>query len=364
MKGSFKLGNISGIGVFIHWTFSLLIVYIIYINYRAGYDLLQTSWTIVFVLSIFVTVFLHELGHALAAKRYNIKTKSITLLPIGGLAQLESIPEKPNEELVVALAGPIVNFVLAGLTALFITIPEANDLVVQLSEGVNESNFFLNFLIVNIWLAVFNLIPAFPMDGGRVLRALLAMKFQRHIATNIAARIGQILAIGFIIAGFSINPFLIFIGIFILLGAQAEASYTQAKSMLAGYKVKDVLMKDFKTIDAGDTVKSAVNILLNSQCKSFLVMKDNKPAGTLNRDEIIKGLSEKGENELIVNLMNSNLIFLNSDALLEDVFHQSQQNKSTLMPVLENNKLVGTLDTENILEFIMIRNVKSKSREP
>ena len=184
---------------------------------------------LVFVLSIFVTVFLHELGHALAAKKYNIKTKDITLLPIGGLARLESIPEKPKEELVVAIAGPAVNIGLAIITGLFITIPDAKDLTIQLSGGINSSNFFLNFFIVNIWLALFNMIPAFPMDGGRVLRALLSMKFERYIATNIAARIGQIFAVGFVFVGFFSNPFLVFIGLIIFLGAQAEAQYTQAK---------------------------------------------------------------------------------------------------------------------------------------
>lgn len=124
MKGSFKLGNIAGIGVFIHWTFSLLIAYIIFSNYRAGHTPEQIVWSVIFILSIFITVFLHELGHALAAKKYNIKTKDITILPIGGLARLDRIPEKPKEELIVAIAGPAVNIILALITGLLITIPD------------------------------------------------------------------------------------------------------------------------------------------------------------------------------------------------------------------------------------------------
>ena len=362
MKGSFKLGNIAGIGVFIHWTFSILIAYIIFSSYRAGQNAEQIIWMLIFVLSIFVTVFLHELGHALAAKKYNIKTKDITLLPIGGLARLESIPEKPKEELVVAIAGPAVNIGLAILTGLFIAIPDAKDLTIQLTGGINSGNFFLNFFIVNIWLALFNMIPAFPMDGGRVLRALLAMKFERHIATNIAARIGQFLAIGFVFVGFFSNPFLVFIGLFIFLGAQAEAQYTQAKSMLAGYKVKDVLMKEYKTIDASATVKAAVEMLLNGQCKNFLVTENNNPVGTLNRDEIIKILSEQGENEIIHNVMNKSLVFLNPESPLENAYQQAQQHKSTLMPVVVNNQLIGTLDTDNILEFIMVKDAQGKRK--
>lgn len=360
MKGSFKLGNIAGIGIFIHWTFSLLIAYIIFSNYRAGHNAEQIVWSIIFILSIFITVFLHELGHALAAKKYNIKTKDITILPIGGLARLERIPEKPSEELVVAIAGPLVNIALAVITGLFITVPDLKELTVQLTGGINQSNFFLNFFIVNIWLAVFNLIPAFPMDGGRVLRAFLAMKFQRHIATNIAARISQLLAVGFVFLGFFSNPFLVFIGLFIFLGAQAEAQYTQAKSMLSGYKVKDALMKEYKTIDVNATVNSAVEILLNGQCKNFLVTENSNSVGTLNRDEIIKALTEQGGNEIIRNIMNRDLIFLNPESPLENAYQQAQQHKSTLMPVVVNNHLIGTLDTENILEFIMVKDAQGK----
>lgn len=355
MKGSFKLGNIAGIGIFIHWSFSLIIAYIIYSNYRAGHNVEQIIWSVVFILSIFITVFLHELGHALAAKKYNIKTKDITILPIGGLARLERIPEKPSEELVVAIAGPLVNIALAVITGLFITIPDLKELTIQLTGGVNQSNFFLNFFIVNIWLSIFNLFPAFPMDGGRVLRALLAMTFERHIATNIAARIGQILAVGFVILGFYSNPFLIFIGIFIILGAQAEAQYTQAKSTLAGYKVKDVLMKDYRMIDKGETVKKAVQILLNGQSKNFLITENSLPIGTLSRDEIIKALSEKGESEIIENVMSKDLIFLNVNTPLEAAYQQALANRASLMLVMENNQLIGTLDTENILEFIMVK---------
>ena len=364
MKGSFKLGNVAGIGVFVHWTFAILIAFIIFSNYRKGHDAEQIMWAVIFILSIFVTVFLHELGHALAAKRYNIKTKDITLLPIGGLARLESIPEYPKQELVVAIAGPTVNIALAVITGLFITIPETKDLTLQLEGGVNGSNFFLNFFIVNIWLALFNLIPAFPMDGGRVLRALLAMKFERHIATNIAARIGQVLAVGFVFMGFFSNPFLVFIGLFIFLGAQAEAEFTLVKSLLKGYKVKDVLMRQYQTIEANETIKTAVAMLLNGQSRNFLVTENGISVGTLSRDEIIKALSEQGENVVIHNVMNKNLIYLDANAPLEDAYQQVQESKSSLMPVMENKQLIGTLDTENILEFIMVKNATGKKTTP
>ena len=359
MKGSFKLGKIADIGIFIHWTFSLLILFIVFINYRSGQNATQILWSVFFVLSIFITVVMHELGHALAAKRYNIITKDITLLPIGGIARLEKIPEKPIEELIVAIAGPLVNIVLAVITGIFITIPATSEqLMAQLANGVNANNFFLNFFLVNFWLALFNLIPAFPMDGGRILRALLSFRLQRHVATRISARIGQFLALGFILLGFFTSPFLIFIGIFVIIGAQVETDYTESKFMLKGFKVHDVLMKQYPKIDANETVKTAVALVLDSQNKNFLITEQEIPVGTLNRDQIIMALSQKGEEEFIYNIMDRNLIFLDANSLLENVFELIQLNKSKLMLVMENNEVAGALDIENLMEFILINEVK------
>jgi Zn-dependent protease/predicted transcriptional regulator len=356
MKGSFKLGNIAGIGIFIHWSFSLIIAYIIYSNYRAGHNVEQITWSVIFILSIFMTVFLHELGHALAAKRYNIKTKDSTILPIGGLARLERIPEKPSEELVVAIAGPLVNIALAVITGLFITIPDLKELTVQLTGGVNQSNFFLNFFVVNIWLAIFNLVPAFPMDGGRILRAILSMKFERHVATNIAARIGQLLALIFIFIGFNSNPFLIFIGLFIILGAQAEVEMTKTGFMLKGMLVKDVVMKSYETIDGNDLVETAVKQLLNGQCKNFMVISNGHPTGSLSRDEIIEALSNNGNKATIDTVMNRDVLKCNIKEPIEIAYKKMLTSKNKLALVYDNEQFAGVLDLENILEFVMVKN--------
>lgn len=360
MKGSLKLGKIAGIGLFVHWTFSLLILFIVYTNYKAGQNSIQILWSVLFILCIFLTVFMHELGHALTAKKFGIKTKDITLLPIGGVAQLERLPEKPSEELMVAFAGPMVNIVLALITSLFINLPNTSEeMVSQLNNGVNAGNFFLNFYLVNIILAFFNLIPAFPMDGGRVLRALLSYKLERHQATKIAARIGQALAIGFVLLGFYSNPFLIFIGIFVFMGAQIESEYTESKYMLKGYKVRDVLMKQYPTIDYNETLETAVKLMLDSQNKHFLVTENGIPMGTLNREQIIAALAKKEGETKLSSIMDRELILLQADNLLEDVFELVYKNKSTLMLVIDDNQLIGTLDTENLLEFILINEVKA-----
>lgn len=359
MKGLFKLGTIAGIGIFIHWTFTLLIAFIVFINYRNGQNSVQIAWSVLFILCIFITVLLHELGHALTAKRYNIKTKDITLLPIGGIARLERLPENPSEELIVAIAGPIVNFVLAFITQLFITIPQnSEEFLAQLSGGVNAHNFFLNFYIVNLTLAVFNLIPAFPMDGGRVLRALLALRLDRKTATIIAARIGQSIAVGFIFIGFFSNPFLILIGLFVIFSAQLETESVEFKNLLEGYTVRDVVMKEYQIIEADEKIKKAVAIILETEHRKFLVTQNNSLVGTLNKDQIIKALSEKGEEAYIYDVMDKKIDYIDINTPLEIVIERVYEKKSTFLLVKENDQLAGILDSDNLSEFILINSIK------
>jgi Zn-dependent protease/predicted transcriptional regulator len=354
MKGSLNLANIFGIRVSIHWTFSLLIAYIVFSNWRAGHSPEQILWAVFFTLCIFATVFLHELGHAFAAKRFNIQVKSITLLPIGGLASLESMPEKPMEEFIIAIAGPLVNLAIAMLTALFIDTNSLTNLASTVQQGIDASNFLTYFFLINIWLVLFNLIPAFPMDGGRVLRALLGFKFKHHVATKIAARIGQFIALIFIFIGFSSNPFLIVIGVFILFSAQSEASYTETKSLLDGYTTRDAVMRHIATIEADQTLNAAVTMLLNGQASIFLVQDKGVAIASLTRDDIIRGLAEYGRDADISNVMNPNLKKIESSESLEKIYELLSQKQYPLIVVEENGHFIGAIDLENVLEFIMV----------
>lgn len=361
MRGSLKIGNIFGIGLFIHWTFSILLFIIIITNYRAGHSPEQIGWSVVFILSIFVTVFLHELGHSLAARRKGIKTKDITLLPIGGVARLEAIPEKPLDELFVALAGPAVNIVLAAITYFFLPADFINVNTMQMSAGVNAENFIAYFFFANIWLAVFNLIPAFPMDGGRVLRAIMAMHISRDRATFWAARIGQVLAFAFILLGIFSNPFLVFIGLFIIIGAQAEYENTRIQFSLKGYKVSDVVMKNYEVLEPDSAISEAVDKLLNGSCKSFLIMSNSTVVGTITKDDLILALQQHKETEKVCAFMNKEFTTIHLDAKLEDAMKTAQQTKQGYMPVMDDKRHVtGVLDLENILEFVMIIDAKNK----
>ncbi|MBP9926221.1 MAG: site-2 protease family protein [Cyclobacteriaceae bacterium] len=356
MNYKLYIGKVSGIKIFIHWTFVLLIAWIVYNDVKAGLGINDILWSVGFVFTIFGCVTLHELGHSLTAQRYHIKTRDITLLPIGGVASLESIPEKPKEELFVALAGPLVNIVIALMLLPFVTWPA----VLEGLSQVGGSNFLLSLLSVNVTLAVFNMIPAFPMDGGRVLRALLSYKMDRVKATRIAASIGQVLALGFVVLGFYGNPFLSFIGIFIFLGAQAETKQIKSRALISGVTLRDVLMREVPLLDSKLTIRDAAQQLLAGQNKTFVVMNEGKPVGTLSHLEIVKALGEQGENASIASAMDKDLLYLNADLSLESALKELQRSKKPLALVSSQNALIGVVDIQNVTEFLLIRSAKQK----
>jgi len=360
MKWSLSLGKIAGIKIQIHWTFILIILWIIFLNLSRGSTVQETTTAVIFILTIFACVVLHELGHSLMAKRYGVAVKSITLLPIGGVASLEEIPEDPKKELLIAIAGPSVNLIIAGILFLILwaggrlTIPAGAESFQKLAE----SSFLYRLLSVNLFLLVFNIIPAFPMDGGRVLRALLSLKMDRVTATSIAASIGQILAIGFAFLGLLSNPFLIVIALFVYLGAQFEAQQVRTGSILADHKVRDVLMHHYTPLNEHETLAKAIDILLDGQEREFVVLDDeDKAVGILTRDNIIKALNERGKEVSISEVMNRDFFSPSPTDSLKDVFQKMQQQRFTVLPVIEEDTLKGIIDMENILEFIQVQEV-------
>ena len=359
MKLSLYLGNYKGIKVFIHWTFSLLLLWIVISNLRQGVPGNEILWTILFVLSIFLCVVLHEFGHALTARRYGIQTKDIVLYPIGGVARLEKLPEDPKQELKVAIAGPLVNVVL--FLALSIVLSFQTLDLSQLEELTIGSDTFLIFLAsANLVLAVFNLIPAFPMDGGRILRAFLAIRMPREKATAIAGGIGQFLAIFFIFFGLFSNPILVLIGLFIFLGAAAEVSHTQQESFLKGFKVKDALMTHFQILGYDAPLSKAVEKLLNSQATHFVVVKDDMAVGTISRNEIIKGLEISGNESPLEKFADLSPIKLEVDAALDEGWKNMLALNKKVAFVIENGRFLGILDQENISELILVKSASGK----
>jgi Zn-dependent protease len=235
----------------------------LFLHLSQGQSLPSALIGVGFILALFGCVVLHELGHALTARRYHIRTRDITLLPIGGLARLERIPENPTQELWVALAGPAVNLVL--FLALFLFIGGLTNLSQAVAAKVVRGDFLVRLMWVNLFLAGFNVLPAFPMDGGRVLRALLARRMGRRRATAIAASVGQAMAIGFGILGFWWNPFLIFIAIFVYLGAQAEAQMVGIQTAIKDLTVQDAMLTRFRTLSGVDALDACTRRILWSR---------------------------------------------------------------------------------------------------
>ncbi len=333
-------------------------------HFQAGHDLIRGLWGVLFILVLFLCVVLHEFGHALTARRFGVSTKDITLYPIGGIASLEGMPERPGQELLVGLAGPTVNLVIAALLWVYLTssgqIPDLS--VMGATNDMSEIPFLWSLFFANIVLAVFNLIPAFPMDGGRVLRAVLAFSMDKAKATRIAAGVGQFLAIIFVFLGFFYNFWLVFIGLFIYLGAGGEAAQEKTKAALAGLKVKDALMRRFTLLRPEDSLGQAVDALLNSQETEFVVADSLKPVGLLGKNEIIRGLSERGKESLVREFMTENFFLVSPETDLQDFLQQSLIKGQNTAIVMDGNALQGLIDRENVEEKLLVKEALKRQK--
>jgi Zn-dependent protease len=261
-KGSYRLGEAFGIGVYVHWSFGLLLAYVLLSTLSAGAGWVLALNSIVFVLAVFACVTLHEYGHALAARRYGIETHDITLLPIGGVARLKSLPDDPKEELVIALAGPAVNVVIAAVL-LVVSVVLGKGFPGQGVVALTSDAAILHGLIfANGMLVVFNMIPAFPMDGGRVLRALLAMKKGMLPATEFAAKLGKVFAVVMFFMAFVSTPFFFLTAAFLWIAGQQELMHVRHRFAPQG---------------------SAVEQAMRQAMASFMMPSPEEPPGELKR---------------------------------------------------------------------------------
>lgn len=362
---SLRIGKFFGIEVFIHWTFWILIVWIFLMHLRMGDASTQGLWGVLFILALFGCVVLHEFGHALTARRFGVQTKDITLYPIGGIASLEGMPEKPGQELLVGLAGPTVNLAIALVIWVYLNASgQLPDLaVMSASHDMTDLPFLWSLFFANLVLAGFNLVPAFPMDGGRVLRSILSFFMDKTSATRIAAGLGQFLAIVFVFLGFFYNFWLVFIGLFIFLGAGGEAAQEQMKSALSGLTVKDALMRRFTVLAPLDTLGKVVDALLNSQETEFVVADGGRPVGLLGRDEIIKGLAAQGKDALVSDFMNTEFSVVSSQMKLPDFFGQVLGKGYSIAVVMDGDAIEGLIDHANIEEKLMVQEILKKRNE-
>jgi Zn-dependent protease len=328
-----------------------------------GRSIWEALGGILFILLLFVCVVMHEYGHALTARRYGIQTRDITLLPIGGVARLERMPRDPAQELAVALAGPAVNVVIAA--ALFVLILLFEGMAALTNVRFVGGDLLSKLMWVNIVLVIFNLLPAFPMDGGRVLRALLAKQMEYARATRTAANVGQMMAFLFGFLGLVWNPFLLFIALFVYLGAEAEAQMVQVQTTFRGLPVRQAMLTRFVTLTPEDTLGHAVEVLLAGAQQDFPVVTGERVAGLLTRRDLLAALQAKGPAALVADAMHRAVTPVASGASLEEIFQRMQAEELPAIPVVDGERLMGLITMENIAEFLMVRAVlEGMSLEP
>ena len=355
MRWSFRLVTLAGIRIEVHVTFLLMV---------AGLALFQSNsnpvWlTVSELLLMFACVLLHELGHALAARRYGIPTREIVLLPIGGVARLERMPEKPSQEVVVALAGPGVNVILAtaigaALVALGVTPEQA---IERADKGMLE---FL--LFANLAMLLFNLIPAFPMDGGRVLRAVLAMTMPYARATRIAAQVGQGFALLFAIAGVVVlrSPVMVFIALFVFMAAGEERALVQTRASLNGLPVSDAMVTAFVTLETRHELQHAIDLMLAGDQQDFPVLEGGRYLGMLARGELIKGLREEGPTSPVGRVVRLDVEPIDASWPLERALQAMRAGRHSAVPVVRRGELVGLLTLENVSELLMVQEARQR----
>jgi Zn-dependent protease/predicted transcriptional regulator len=361
MRYALRIGTAAGIGIFLHWTFALLIVGVFaYYMFVLGTTATVAVWGVVLVLLVFGCVVLHELGHALTARRYDVPTKDITLYPIGGIARLQRIPDEPMAEFWIAIAGPAVNVVIAAV--LYGVLAAAG--VPLVLEGIAEPGwgFLVALFWLNVVLVVFNLLPAFPMDGGRVLRALLATRLSYVRATQIASVIGQGMAILFGIVGILyFNVILLFIAFFVFMGAQQEAQHAMMRAVTQGVPVKQAMMTRFMTLDPDDTLKKAIDELLAGSDQDFPVVRQDRVIGLLTRKRLLKAIAEEGTSARVGDVMSPTEIVVDHGVMLDEAFRKIQESGQGTIPVVRNGVLVGLLTLENVGELMMINTALNRA---
>lgn len=353
MGWSLPIGRIAGTDVRIHVTFFLLLAWL---GIAAGLEggSMAAIDTVLFILAVFACVLAHEFGHVLTARHFGIGTRDITLLPIGGVANIERLPDMPAQELLIAVAGPAVNVVIAGV--LFGFLGASLDLE-QLSPALTQhTGFATRLALVNVMLVVFNLLPAFPMDGGRMLRALLSFWLPRARSTRIAATLGQAVAFGLGFLGLFGNPLLIFIALFVFLAAGHEAYAVEVEEATKGVLMSHATITSFATLDQRATVSDAVEKLLATTQHEFPVIGDEgELRGVLTRDGIIQALASSGQRTSVLDVMLKDVAVLNSHAPLSEAVELLHRSGQPLVGIVDaERRVVGIITLENLAEFMMV----------
>ena len=361
MKSSFKIFSAFGIPVELHISFLLLMLFIYVIAFLG----IISAYIAFLITLLFVTVVVHELSHSYVAKRYGVKVGKIVLLPIGGVSAMEEIPKDPDQELKIAAAGPLANILIAFVCFIALLIVGGvgsltiYSFFISNTPSADLSLFLANFLGVNLVLGLFNLLPAFPMDGGRVLRAFFAKRMSYTEATKHAASVGKQFAILMAILGIFFNIILILIAIFIYLGADQEYKNTLISSKLEGINVRDIMTKEVKTLTPDTSVSEALNIMFNQRHMGYPVEDHGELVGIVTFHDISK-IPEDQRNIPVGNIMTKSLILASPDEPAMNSLEKITKNDIGRLPVIENGNLVGIISKTDIMKVLEVLDTKSR----
>jgi Zn-dependent protease/CBS domain-containing protein len=344
MKYSFKIGSAWGIPIELHLTFILLIAAVFILSYPQFYAFFL-------VLFLFVFVVFHELAHSVIARHYGIKVRKIILYPIGGVSEIEEIPENPSVEWRMAIAGPLTSL-LTGAVLLGISMLISPQIISTVASLTATGNFLFDLAILNLLLGAFNLIPAFPMDGGRVFRALLAERMKFSDATRYAVYLGRIFGIAMVIAGFIFPSYflLILVGVFVYIGASEEAEQTIISTKLAGIRVKDVMLTDFGSVNPQQNLSEALEVMFKNRYHDALVEKEGVFQGVVTWTELMKVKPEQRITLTVEQMPLKNIHIFQDEAILEANKIMTRE-RIDLIPVVDREaptKVVGVLTSECI----------------
>lgn len=347
MRWSLPVGRLFGIPIKVHFTFLLLLAFIWYVETSVqgpGAALYSVAfWTL-----IFACVLMHEFGHSLVAQSYGLTVASIILLPIGGVSQITEIPRDPKKEVAITIAGPIVNFLIAGILLL---VGKMLDPSLQFTQvSLQSGSMIVDLFWANVMLGLFNIVPAYPMDGGRILRGVIAMRKEYVEATKLAADVGKLFAIGFIIVGFFFNWWLILIGIFVFSGANSEAEATVLTSTLEKIPVSHLMITDFRTISPDEPLTAVVEKSLHTFQNDFPVVEDGKFVGILTRSSVIESLHHHLHDTLVRDIAKKNFPTIRPDATAAEALAALRNSNVTIAPVENEGTLYGIITLEKLHE--------------
>jgi len=357
MRWSYTIGRVAGTDIKVHITFLLIVAWWAFIGYSEGGPGAALASALA-LLALFACIVLHEFGHILMARRFGVRTPDVILLPIGGVARLERIPDEPRQELLIALAGPAVTLAIVVILYAILRLTGSSAEVTMLSEHQP----FLAFLVtVNLYLLLFNLIPAFPMDGGRVLRALLSSRLGLLRGTRIAAMLGQTFAIVGGLYGITRpEPLLVLVAFFVFLGANAEAATVETRLAGQGLQVSQMMVTDFRTVPVYATLNQAVELLLSGEQREFPVVDNlGRTEGILTRDNLIRGLSQKGPNSTVAEAMTTGVPVVQPSLGFQEALERLRGSRLPALPVIDaGGSLVGLLTMDNITDLLLVRRAR------